>query len=380
MLAFGVRLSLFHYETSDYLLFYRPWYDFIIEHDGFSALRYEFSDLNAPYRYFLIILTYLPVPPLFGIKIFSVLFEIVLAFFTYRIVALRFPGSWTPFVAGGVVFLLPTVVLNGSMWAQADASYAAFSLGGVYYLLTRRPWWACVFFGLALAFKLQAIFLFPLLLIMVLTGRVPWRALLAIPAVYLLLDVPALLFGASAAKLLTVYVSATDVWQQLTMNAPSVWQFFRGEQGLEIMRLPGVLFTGALVLALCLLVLLSRVELTEARIVLLGALSVVLVPYALPSMHERYFYLADVLTVILACYLPRRTWYVPIVVQTVSLLSYIPFLFWAPAGAEPVDLRILAAAELVVLVVLARETARQLRNPAARAPAAGGPPSRSFKP
>jgi Gpi18-like mannosyltransferase len=87
----------------------------------------------------------------------------------------------------------------------------AFSLGGVYFLLRKRPWWACVFFGLALSFKLQAIFIFPLLLVMVLVGRVPWRALLAISAVYLALDVPALLFGASAKKLLTVYVSQTDI-------------------------------------------------------------------------------------------------------------------------------------------------------------------------
>jgi Gpi18-like mannosyltransferase len=46
----------------------------------------------------------------------------------------------------------------------------------------------------------------------------------------------------------------------------------------------------------------------------------VLVPFVLPSMHERYFYLADVLTLILAFYLPRQLWFVPIIVALVLLV------------------------------------------------------------
>ncbi|MFE0020432.1 hypothetical protein [Amycolatopsis sp. NPDC059021] len=361
-LAMVLRISLFRYQTTDYLYYYRQWYEFVVEHGRFAALRYEFSDQNAPYRYVMVLVTLLPGSPLTGIKAVSVCFELLIAFFAYRITALRFGlRSWVSGVAALIVFLLPTVVLNGSMWAQGDAIYASFALGGVYFLLRRMPYWACVFFGLALAFKLQAIFILPLLLIMVLLGRVPWRAVLAIPAVYLLLDVPALLLGADPGKLLTIYVRQTDIWPKLTMNAPSIWQFFRGNEGMDSMRAPAVLFAGLLVLVLCLLVLLSRAEPTDTRILLLGTVSVMLVPFVLPSMHERYFYLADLLTVLLAFHLPRRLWFVPVVVQFVSLLSYLPFLFRAGDGGEPVDFRILAALELAMLVVLARETVRQLR-------------------
>ncbi|MBE1575808.1 hypothetical protein ACFORH_02215 [Amycolatopsis roodepoortensis] len=359
-IAFGVRLSLFRYQTSDYIVYYRRWYDFIVDHGGFAALRYEFADLNAPYRYFMVVLTYLPISPLAGIKAFSVAFELVTAFFAYRIVALRFGRTWPSLFAAITVFLLPTVILNGSMWAQGDAIYTAFSIGALYYVLTRRPWLACLFFGLALSFKLQAIFLFPLLLVLVLVGRIPWRCLLAIPAVYVLLDVPAFLAGAAPEKLLTVYLSATDVWTQLTMGAPSIWQFFRGEQGLDAMRTPGVLFAGVLVLIGCLLVLISRAELTDTRILLLGAVSTILVPFVLPSMHDRYFYLADILTVLLAFHLPRRLWFLPLGIQFTSLFSYVPFLFWAKGGAEGIDFRILAALQLVLLIALLRETTRQL--------------------
>ncbi|WIX85189.1 glycosyltransferase 87 family protein [Amycolatopsis sp. DG1A-15b] len=355
LLAFGVRLALFRYETADYTAFYRRWYDFVVDQGGISALKYEFSDLNAPYRYFMVLLPHLPVPsPLAGIKAFSVLFDLVTAFFVYRIVALKYPSHWIAAAAAFIVFMLPTVVINSAMWAQGDAIYTAFSLGAVYFLLRKRPWWASVFFGLALAFKLQAIFLFPLLLVMVLLGRVPWRALVAIPAVYLVLDVPALLAGASPAKLLTVYLNQTSIYPQLTLSAPNIWQFFRGEHGMEAMKTAAVLLTALLIFTLCLLVVLSRVELTDTRILVIGAISAMLVPFVLPSMHERYFYLADVLTLVVAFYLPRQLWYVPIIVEFCSLMCYIPNIFFAKAGGEPVDFRILAALELGALVLLVR--------------------------
>jgi Gpi18-like mannosyltransferase len=365
ILTFGVRLSLIRYETADYRSFYHPWYDFIVDHGGFRALKYDFSDLNAPYRYLLVILTYLPVPPLAGIKAVSVFFDMVAAYFTYRIVAVKYPSRWTPAIAALLVFMLPTVVLNSAMWAEGDSIYAALSLGGVYFILRKQPWWACVFFGLAVSFKLQAIFIFPLLLAMALLGRVPWRALLAIPAVYLALDIPAVLLGASPMQLLTIYLRQTGVYPEMTLNAPSVWQFFRGVRDTTVMHTAGVLVTGLLILTFCLLLLLSRVELTNPRILLISAIFVILVPYVLPSMHERYFYLADLLTVILAFYLRRRMWYVPVVVQFVSLLSYIPAIFDAPGGERavgPVDFRILAALELAMLIALSYHATRDFRQ------------------
>lgn len=69
-----------------------------------------------------------------------------------------------------------------------------------------------------------------------------------------------------------------------------------------------------------------RPELTPTRIVLLATTSVILVPYLLPGMHERYFCLADVLSVIAAFHLPRRLWYVPILVQISSFGSYLQYL------------------------------------------------------
>ena len=66
-----------------------------------------------------------------GIKVVSALFDFLLGYFVYRIVALRYPGRWWPVLAGTITLFLPTVVVNASMWGQADAMYAAFAVGGV---------------------------------------------------------------------------------------------------------------------------------------------------------------------------------------------------------------------------------------------------------
>jgi hypothetical protein len=72
--------------------------------------------------------------------------------------------------------------------------------------------------------------------------------------------------------------------------------------------------------------LVSQRRLT-AEILLQMALALTLVvPFVTTKMQDRYFFPADVLSVVYAFYNPKR-FYIPIVVTTCSLLSYSPFLF-----------------------------------------------------
>ena len=354
-LAVVIRVELYDFQSNDYRAFVAQWYDFIKANGGFAALRNQFADYNVPYLYLIALLTYLPVPVLAGVKTISVLGDLLLAFFVYKLVALKYPRDWTAFAAAAVVALLPTVVMNGSMWGQCDSIYTAFGIGGLYYAVRSRPWLACVFFGLALAFKLQIIFLLPVLAVLVLRRRVPWQALLAIPAVVVALDMPALLVGASPAGLLSVYLNQMGEYSQLTLNAANVYQLVDFGANTEAVRNIAVLITGELVAGLILYAVVSQKQLTSARIVLLGTVFVVLVPFFLPAMHERYFYLADVLSVVVAFYLPRRLWPVPVLVQFASTFSYLPFLSQRGPGRDettPVPLWILALAILTALALL----------------------------
>jgi Gpi18-like mannosyltransferase len=351
--ALAVRLVFFPFESGDYTAFFGQWYRFIDEHGHVAALRYSFANYNEPYLYLLVLLSYTPIPPLYAIKLISVGFDLVLAFFAYRIVALRRPGTWWPVLAGALALYLPTVVMNSSVWGQADAIYSAFAVGGVSFALRRRPWLACVFFGLSFAVKLQAIFVLPVLLLLVLRRRVPWRALPLIPAVYLLLDVPALLAGANAHDVLTVYLTEANTYDELTLNAPNVYQFLGAGTDTAALRTIGIALTGLLLFLLILPVAARRIELTPTRIVLAAAVCTVLVPFFLPAMHERYFYLADTCTVLAAFHLPRRLWALPVLEQFASAFSYAPFLSQSGrfGGVDLVSFPILATAMLAALVL-----------------------------
>jgi Gpi18-like mannosyltransferase len=374
--ALLVRVLLLPGESGDYVTFLEPWYWHIVSHGGFHALADpSFSDYNVPYLYLLAALTYLPLPSLVGIKCVSMLFDLAMAYYTFRIVSLFRPTHrWPAFGAAAVVLFLPTVVTNSAWWGQCDAVFAAFLVGGTYHVLRHRPWWACAFFGIALAFKFQAVFLFPFLLVLVLVGRVPWRCLLAVPAAYLVLDVPALALGADPGRLLTVYARQTDTYHLLTIYAPSVYQFLSVPGNPDPVRSAGVLVAGVLVSLLMGLAVrslrhgrrgvpdsgLRAPGLTDTRIVLLATCSAIVVPFLLPSMHERYFYVADVFTVLAAFLRPRQLWYVPVLVQLASFGSYLACV--APRVAPYLSMPAHGVLMLLAMMALLRTTVHEFRH------------------
>ncbi|MEU4687932.1 hypothetical protein [Actinoplanes sp. NPDC023714] len=366
--AVAVRLLGFGLETFDWKWYLGPWTRFIAENGGFAALKFPFADYNVPYLYLLTGFTWLgqhtPYEVLVWIKLGSVVFDVVLAFYAARIVALRGTGWRMPLLAGLTVLLLPTVVLNGAYWGQCDTIYSAFTVAGLYYLLRGKPWLGTALIGVAFAFKLQAIFVFPVLAALLLTRRLPWRCLVTIPIVYVLLAIPAWRAGRPFGDLMTIYVSQTGKFPQLTYAAPTVYAFLRPvEEYLDLVRTAGVLFAVAAVLAFIFLIVARRVELDTRHIVILSAASALLVPFLLPGMHERYFMLAEVLTVVAAFWAPRRLWFVPLLVQAASIITYETYL--VQAKPAPVDLRILT---LLVFAALATTMGQLFRRPLAPTP------------
>lgn len=370
--AVAVRLPIFGFESDDYRVFLSSWIQFIESNGGFSALEFKFSDYNMPYLYILAALTYIPaVSPLVGIKIVSVVFDLLLAYFVYKLVSIRHPAAVRPVVAATAVLLLPTVVTNSAMWGQCDSIYAAFALGGLYFAVTARPQLSCVFFGLALAFKLQTVFVLPVLLVLLLLRKVSWRHLLLIPGVVLVLDIPAILLGADLGHLLLLYVEQAGQYPKLTIYAPNVYQFLTFTDHSDLLRLQGIAVTGALVLWIVALLVARRTSLDAVQMVLLATVFAIAVPFFLPSMHSRYFYLADVLTVVLVCWCPRRPglWFAAVLVQFASFFANAVHLreTW-PDG--PVDFRVLALAMAGALVLIVRELFATLGpNPAPATPA-----------
>ena len=133
----------------------------------------------------------------------------------------------------------------------------------------------------------------------------------------------------------------------LTYGAPSVWTFLPAVRRVGAVRTLGTILAAAVVIGVIYVLLVRMRDLTRETVVTVAALFAILVPFLLPGMHERYFFLADVLTVVLAVYRPRL-WFVPLLVQASSLLSYLPYLFGNSAPPRTVAAALMLAALLAV--------------------------------
>lgn len=318
-----IRLICVPNRSSDYTSFLVPWYDFIVNNGGFSALKHGFADYTPPYLYWLVIASTLlsGLPKILTIKLFAMAVDFVCAFFTYKIVKIKYPEGKQASWAFLTVILSPVVIYNSAIWGQCDSIYTAGLIGCIYFLCIQKQIPALVSFGIGLSFKLQAMFLAPLLLIMVLKKRIRWYYLPIVPLVYLLAMLPAWLAGRPMLELLLVYFNQANIYKELAKGIPNLYQWIPNEY-YNIVAPLGVIITTLVIFLLAFIVAKSKLEINHDRLIHLATISVLLVPYILPKMHQRYFYPADICSIILAFYLPQYRW-VAIVVQLASLFSYL---------------------------------------------------------
>jgi Gpi18-like mannosyltransferase/4-amino-4-deoxy-L-arabinose transferase-like glycosyltransferase len=355
LLSIVLRVSLYKIEGSDYSNYVRPWYDYIHAHGGFAALKETFSDYNPAYLYLLALTTYLPIEPIVAIKAISMFFDLVLALFTYLILQLKYSHSYAPMIGAVVILFLPTVFINSAAWGQCDAIYTAWCLGSLYFLLSKRSAWACLCFGIAISFKLQAIFFLPVLIVLFLTRKLPIKSLILIPVIYLALLAPAFLEGRDAWSLLNIYIQQTNAhYGDVTTNAPTFYQWLTAQASQE-WRLTGILLATMMVALIGFLTVTSRKPITRDIILKLTFVFSLAIPFFLPQMHERYFYLADVVSLIYAFYFPR-SFYVVVIEQLCSLLSYTTYLF----GTQVLSLGLIACVVLFLIVITLADLVKTL--------------------
>ena len=360
--ALAVRYPLLPFVSDDMRSAFTPWWAFLVENGYFAALRHDFSNYNVPYLYLLAAAAFLTggAHSLAAIKIISIVFDFVLAFFVGKCVSLRYPESKTiPVAAALATLFAPTVVANGALWGQSDAIYTAFLAGCLYFLLAGRQAWAFVAFGLAFSFKLQALFLAPSFLWLLAKKAVRWRCFLLSPLVWLVTLLPAWFlgrpFGDLRDGLLTIYPrQAVSGPRRLALNAPNLY-LWAPRDWYDWYPLFAAL-AAALLAVVAVAVRRSRARITPELTVFLATFSVLLAPYVLPKMHDRYFFPADVFAIVLAFYRPRA-WYVPVVVGSASSIAYLRYLH-----AEVVPLTWGAVLLGVLVAVLARRLFADLQT------------------
>ena len=127
-----------------------------------------------------------------------------------------------------------------------------------------------------------------------------------------------------------------------TLNAPSFYQWLPASAP-EYWKWIGILLAAMFVVLVGVLIVASKKLLTSAMILKVTLVFALAIPFLLPEMHERYFYLADVVSIIYAFYFPRY-FYIPVIMQLCSLFSYAPFLL----NTQIVNLAYVAFAVLVI--------------------------------
>jgi Gpi18-like mannosyltransferase len=356
--AGALRVSLLDFKSVDYYSSLKPWYN-TIQSQGFSAFATGFSNYNPPYLYllYLVIRLFPDAPIVVAAKLPPLIADFICAGLLFLIVRTKTArGVLLALTAGGAALFAPTVLLNSAFWGQADSLYTAGILGWTYFMLRRRPTWAMVCFGVALAFKLQAVFLLPLVAALALKRLIPWKTSLVVPAILLLALVPVWAAGRPILDSLSIYANQTGQYESLTMNAPSAYTWLPGsKQVFNLFYLPGILMGLAVALVWC-YVLYRGPRTAGGRLILeLTLVTTLLVPFFLPKMHERYFYPADVLSIAFGFMYPEL-FFVPIIVLGTSFLSYQPFLF----ERELVPFPVLTLVLLVLLALLSYHSLSQL--------------------
>ena len=146
-----------------------------------------------------------------------------------------------------------------------------------------------------------------------------------------------------------------DRWSPdaLTQHAPNLYQWLPNDPGL--LKIPAIILAVLLVCLLCVAIYRSTMRLSGEVMVGVSLVSLLLLPFTLPEMHERYFFAADVVSIIYAFYWPKR-FFVPLLVWGASLLSYFPFLF----REEPIGLQYAAILLAVALLVAAADLIKSL--------------------
>ena len=383
--AMIARIMMLDYNSADYDSFLSGWIE-AFRKGGFRMLGENVGDYNLLYQYVLLLISFSPLPDLYLIKLFTILFDFLLALAMMR-AAHVFAGERAELPVFLIMLILPTTLIEGAFWGQCDSVYAFFVIMSLCDLKTGHPWRSAAFLSVAFAFKLQTIFVFPVVLLGLIHREYRLRHALAFFCMYFVTLIPALCAGRSLVDAVSVYANQSmgQYYHRLTYNAPNLYIFFpmlefANTQEYTWMRfIEGInnkaqnkylnmdlfpqLQHAALYACIILVVIAVIYWLVHAKdirpdMTLQFALFfAIFLPFVMPKIHDRYFYLADIMSILYAFRYKERA-YVPALVICASFMSYMVFL----TRQRPMDERVLALMMFAALIVVTRDLLTGMRK------------------
>ena len=299
--AMLARISFIERSAGDYEYYLADWLQKLSAGSFADGMRQNIGEYNVLYQYILFIITRLPMPPLYAVKAVSFIGD---AFLAGAAASLAEKDGKPSVAAFGAVLLLPTVILNGGMFAQCDSLYAMCALWGLALALREKPARAAVCFALSLAFKLQAVFMLPMVIVLWADKKLRLVFVLTLA----LTALPALLGGKSLHALLSIYTAQTGLYTGLNYGAANFFALLN-TNGLDVYAYGN--FGMGLAFGVCALLTVSGVRragrMNRRMYLRYALLFPLMIVFCLPRMHERYFYLADAMAIAAAAEDRRMT-------------------------------------------------------------------------
>lgn len=309
LLSMAARFMLRGVISGDMRIFLRPWAEILKERGGISALNKQLGNYGVLYQTVIALMTYLPIQHEYAYKIFSMIFDYALAAACGAVVRDLTGSRLKSFLTYAFVIILPSVVLNSAAWGQCDSIYTFFCVMCFRMLMRGKYTPAFLFWGLAFAFKLQAVFLAPFVLLFYLKEqKFSLLNFLLIPAVMIASSIVGILEGRSVLAPFEIYLEQAGTYPSISLNYPSFWTMLVANEAETYYQVLSWFCIGSALAVLLaeLLILLKRKEELSPRGYLFAAF---LTAYScvlfLPAMHERYSYLYLIFGLMLAVLEPR---------------------------------------------------------------------------
>ena len=312
MLAVAAHLAMLDIKPGRVSKVLAPMLEEMWNYDLGTAMAWEDGAWSGGYLIVMALISRLEnFSQLYAVKLVDMVFQTAAALAVLKLALTR---NAKPGMAVGAMFacvLAPTMLMNGGCWAQCDAMFAALTLWGLALLLGVHPVWGCMLWGLAAATKLQAAFLFPLLLVFFMKGKVSIRHLLAGLAA---------VFGRYAQQINEMAYEGAG----LADHAAGVYSLMTVASVREFSGMGMYLgFACALLVAFALIH--AHADVDADTLLLAGLLLAAGLPLILPQMNARSLYLAGMLA--FACAGSARRLAIAGVLELISLCSYMEAIF-----------------------------------------------------
>ena len=223
-----------------------------------------------------------------------------------------------------VTLVLPTVIMNSAVWGNSDSTLGLTLIFALYCAMIRKDYLAFFLLGLSFGNKLQAVFIVPFFVYLIINRKLKLHASIFALLGFILTFLPSWICGAPFGQPFSFVEVQLGRWNNLTYGCANMWHLlnFKGDVVNQAATWVGLGLIGVLLA----LVHARHIDLSDDKNFLkVGVLLIFSVIFFLPHMHERYFYLIEVLIVIYAILSPKR-FYLVILMQLSGAIAYYHYL------------------------------------------------------